>query len=182
MGRSQLLEDGSDVVGALAQLREGQWLAEGEGTVQVEPPAGLGAGDLEPAPCIAPVGEPDGRTLGHATGGARPGDDRAFVQAVVKDDVAGLHPPDQGVAGVGIARGVALRAVKVDADVGAVGDLEPEPLPWIVGPAGVDLAGLPDSVRARGIREPDPRRCRLNGDGARQREQHGADEGAAVAE
>lgn len=44
----------------------------GDGAVQVEPPAGLGAGDLEPAACFAPVGEPDGRTFGDATGGARP--------------------------------------------------------------------------------------------------------------
>lgn len=92
---SQLVEDGPNIVGALAQLGEGQWLVEWEGAVQIEPPAGLGARDLQPAACFAPVGEPDGRSLGDATGGPRPGDDRALVQAVVKDDVAGLDPPDQ---------------------------------------------------------------------------------------
>jgi hypothetical protein len=39
VGRFQLLEDGANVVGALAQLGEGQWLVEGEGAVQIEPPA-----------------------------------------------------------------------------------------------------------------------------------------------
>jgi len=89
---SQLLEDGANVVGALAQMGEGQWLVEGKGAVQIEPPARLGTRHLQPAAGFAPVGEPDGRSLGDATGGARPGDDRALVQAVVKDDVAGLDP------------------------------------------------------------------------------------------
>ena len=41
-----------------------------------------------------------------------------------------------------LAVGAALRAVQVNAYVVAVGDLQPEALPWISGPPGVDTACL----------------------------------------
>ena len=44
-------------------------------------------------------------------GDARPADDRALIQAVVKYDVGGFDPPDQRIARVAVSGCVALRAV-----------------------------------------------------------------------
>ena len=45
--------------------------------------------------------------------------------------------------------------MQVDADVGAVGDLEPEPLPCVAGPPGVDLSGLAEPVLGHRVGEAD---------------------------
>ena len=112
---------------------------------------------------------------------AGPGCDRLLLQVVVEDDVADIYPPDQGEPRTALTGGVALGTMQVDAYVIAVGDLEPEPLPAVVAPPGVDVTCLIEPVRRRRVSEPDPRRrCPLN-DGIRQREQDGAHERAAVA-
>ena len=96
----QALEDGADGWRALAELGEGKRLIERERAVEVEPPARLRACLLQPAAGGAAVGEPDRRRFGDTACGSRPGGDRVLVHVVVEDDVAGLDPPDQRVAGL----------------------------------------------------------------------------------
>jgi hypothetical protein len=180
MVRSQLVRNRADIVGALAQVGKSQRPLEWERAIKVEPPARLGTRDLQPAAGRGPVGEPRGWSLCDAPGGTRPGDDRALVKAVVKDNVTDLDPPDQRVARVAVSGRVSLPAVKIDADVGPVGDLEPEPLPRIAAPPGVDLAGLGEPVARRCVGETDPRGYSRDEGRSRQSEQDGADEGAAV--
>ena len=48
MSGLQVLQDGADPGGVLAELGEGQGRVEGEGAIQVEPPSWLGAFCLQP--------------------------------------------------------------------------------------------------------------------------------------
>ena len=100
----------------------------------------------------------------------------------MEDDVASADPPNQGVARVAVAGHVPLWAVQVDADVGSVGDLQPEPLPRIAGPPRVDLACFVQPVLGHGVGEANPVRRSLNKYRSGQLQQDGADEGAPVTE
>ena len=129
-------EDGADVFLSPGQRGAGERLRERERAVQVQPPAGLRHGLLDPASGGAAVRPPDGGCLGDRARSARPGHDPVFGQAVVEHDVAGADPPDQREPGAALPVRAALRAVQVDAYVLAVGDLQPEALPGISGPPG----------------------------------------------
>jgi hypothetical protein len=90
--------------------------------------------------------------------GARPGRDPVFSQAVVEHDVARADPPDEREPGAARPTRAALRAVRINADVLTVGDFQPEALPGVSRPPGVDAVRLVQLVLGGWISEQDPRR------------------------
>lgn len=157
---SQPVKDAAQDWPVLPDPGQGQRRFDRERAIQVKPPARLRPLLLEPPAGRGAVGEPDSRCPGDVTGCAGPGGDGALVQVIVEDHVTGLDPPDQREtrSSAAAARaGVPLRAVQVHADVSPVCDLQPESLPGITRPPGVDLACLVRSVGGERVGQPDAR-------------------------
>ncbi len=81
--------------------------------------------------------------------------DRTCLAVIVKDDVAWLNPPNQGVAWAAIADRVPLRTVQVGADVRTIRDLEPKALARLTGPPRIHTRRFRRGVGMRAPRQAD---------------------------
>jgi hypothetical protein len=100
----------------------------------------------------------------------------------VKDNIAGTNPPDQGISWCPVASASRCGAWPVDADVQAVGDLQPLALVRVILPHVEVSGGLATIFPPEIARERDTRRTRPGYPGARKYQENGRNEGAPVTE